>query len=389
MAEQGYIVIADITGYTAFLSSSELEHAEDSLRSLINLLIDQTKPPLVISRLEGDAVISYAPQASFLQGQTLVEIIENTYVAFRQARERMQLNTTCTCMACRNIPGLDLKFLVHFGSYILQETPFYKELVGSDVNLAHRLLKNQISKLTGVKAYAAYTEPAVEALGIREFCIEMTPHRESYEHLGEVQLFVQDLHPVWDRERKRRRIFVEPADAAFTIEAEIPAPPPLVWDYLTKPEYRMIAMGADAMPVENRVLGRTAPGTVYYCAHGDTKIRQPVVDWRPFEYYTYETDLPMGTKALITTRFIPVDGGAATKVIGICGWPQGPLVKRKVVGMFRAKMAQETQEGLDLLRQKIMEELDSGVAVRPQAVVVPEEQVAAAVSASVAESLAT
>ena len=66
MAERGYLVIADITGYTAFLSDSELEHAEDSLRDLLDLIIEQTKPPLVISRLEGYAVISYAPEASFL-----------------------------------------------------------------------------------------------------------------------------------------------------------------------------------------------------------------------------------------------------------------------------------------------------------------------------------
>lgn len=33
----------------------------------------------------------------------------------------MRLNTTCTCNACRNIPNLDLKFLVHFGIYVLQD----------------------------------------------------------------------------------------------------------------------------------------------------------------------------------------------------------------------------------------------------------------------------
>ncbi len=58
---EGLLLIADITGYTAFLQESELEHAEDSLRSLLNLLLEQTGPPLVISRLQGDAVISYAP----------------------------------------------------------------------------------------------------------------------------------------------------------------------------------------------------------------------------------------------------------------------------------------------------------------------------------------
>jgi sulfate adenylyltransferase subunit 1 (EFTu-like GTPase family) len=105
MAERGFLVIADITGYSAFLRGSELDHAEDSLKDLIGLLIEQTKSPLVISRLEGDAVISYAPEASFLQGQTMVEIVENTYVEFREARQHMQLNTSCTCNACQNIPN--------------------------------------------------------------------------------------------------------------------------------------------------------------------------------------------------------------------------------------------------------------------------------------------
>ena len=76
--QKGFLVIADITGYTAFLSGSELEHAEDSLRSLISLIIEHTRLPLVISRLEGDAVISYANESSFYQGQTLVEMIESS-----------------------------------------------------------------------------------------------------------------------------------------------------------------------------------------------------------------------------------------------------------------------------------------------------------------------
>ena len=63
--ESGILLIADISGYTRFLASSELEHAQDSLRSLLNLIIEHTRAPLVISRLEGDAVISYAPAGSF------------------------------------------------------------------------------------------------------------------------------------------------------------------------------------------------------------------------------------------------------------------------------------------------------------------------------------
>ena len=47
-----------------------------SLTILLNVLIDHTQSPLVLSKLEGDAVFSYAPSGGFLQGQTLLDMIE-------------------------------------------------------------------------------------------------------------------------------------------------------------------------------------------------------------------------------------------------------------------------------------------------------------------------
>ena len=90
----GYFLIADITGYTQYLGASELEHAQKTLTALLNLLIHDTRPPLVISRLAGDAVISYGLSDNFLTGQTFAETIEDTYVDFRRAIERMVHNTT-------------------------------------------------------------------------------------------------------------------------------------------------------------------------------------------------------------------------------------------------------------------------------------------------------
>jgi uncharacterized protein YndB with AHSA1/START domain len=385
MAERGYIVIADITGYTAYLSGSELDHAQDSLRSLLMLLVEHTRPPLVISRLEGDAVISYAPVGSFLQGQTLIELIENCYVAFRQARERMQLNTTCTCNACRNIPNLDLKFLVHFGTYVLQDMLTYKEMVGSDVNLAHRLLKNHIVEVTGITAYAAYTQPAVDELGIQKMCLAMRPHRESYEHLGEVGLYVQDLHAVWERERARRRVFVDPSEALLALELDYPAPPPLVWDYFTKPEYRTIVNAADGMGLGNQQDGRTVEGSVYYCAHGQVKIPQTVLDWRPFEYFTYESQMPVeGVTVMVTERFLPMEGGTRAQVI--CARSTGPPGNREMVDQHvsSAQFQRETLEAMENLRAVIVRHLEQGVAVNPTPASVPPEAVTAAAQASLA-----
>jgi len=185
--QRGFLLIADITGYTAYVHASELEHAEDSLRSLLNLLIKHTRLPQIISKLEGDAVFSYAVDGSFLQGQTLVEMIENTYLAFRQALELMIVNTTCTCNACRNLGSLDLKIFVHYGTFMLQELPVYTELVGNDVNLIHRLTKNNVAEATGLKAYILYTQAAINRLGIQEELGQLISHRESYDLIGEVE----------------------------------------------------------------------------------------------------------------------------------------------------------------------------------------------------------
>ena len=381
MVEQGYIVISDITGYTAFLSESELEHAEDSLRTLLNLLLDQTKPPLVVSRLEGDAVISYALNGSFSQGQTLVEMLESTYVAYRRALQQMVLNTTCTCNACSNIPGLDLKFFVHYGTFMLQDLASYTELIGSDVNLVHRLTKNSITEVTGLKGYCVYTQAAVEALGIGDLCGRMVQHEESYEHLGDVSLHVQDMQAVWELARTTARVVVDPKDALITVEEDFPVGQPLLWDYLTKPEYRAAISGSKSAEVTGRTDGRIGVGTAYYCAHGKFVSQQTVVDWQPFEQYTTEMPGWGGVSARCTIRLSRTEKGTRAQLL--FGRSRGSLVPRTIDDLFTRLHAPRTiTRGLGTVRQAIEEATAAG-AIGPQlAAEIPPERVDEAVAES-------
>ncbi len=383
MADAGHIVISDITGYTEFLSQSELEHAEDSLRSLLNLLLEHTRPPLIVSRLEGDAVISYALDGSFLQGQTLVETLESTYVAYRQALQRMVLNTTCTCNACRNIPNLDLKFFVHYGSFMLQELANYTELIGSDVNLVHRLTKNTITEKTGLKAYGVYTEAAVEALGIGDLCGRMIRHAEEYEHLGMTSIFVQDLQEVWERERDRQRVVVEAEDAVFTSEYDFPYPRALLWDYLTKPEYRAILMDSDSQTVEARSDGRVGAGSIYYCAHGETVYPQTIVDWEPFEQMTIQVASPIPkVDGLYTVRLSSAESG--TRATMLVSKSRGPLLLRKAndLAMPFFLKRDDLTKGCRALHDRIEQDIAEGKVVQPAPTDVSTEQVAEAVAKS-------
>ncbi|MGW8181157.1 MAG: DUF2652 domain-containing protein, partial [bacterium] len=151
--KHGYLILADISGYTAYLAGVELTHAQDILAELLELIVERFSPLLSIAKLEGDAVFAYASQRKITRGETLLELVESTYLAFRDRVVTIRRQTTCECKACQAIPSLDLKFILHHGEYHSQTVSGNTELVGTDVNLVHRLLKNQVSETTGWKAY--------------------------------------------------------------------------------------------------------------------------------------------------------------------------------------------------------------------------------------------
>ena len=360
MADQGFLVISDISGYSSYVRDSELEHARDSLAALLKILIEHIRSPFAIAKLEGDAVFSYAPGNAFLQGQSLLEMMEGAYVAFRKALELMVLNTTCPCNACRNLPNLDLKFFVHHGDYLVQDLGAFKELLGSDVNLLHRLLKNKIAEQYGLRAYGAYTQAVVDTLKMQELANDLHAHTESFADVGEVKLYVQDMHGVWERHRAKARIEVKPEESIFTASYDFPIPPAQLWEYVTMPATRALFMGAVSQTVEKESV-RNGENTVYVCVHDAGTSLQTVLDWRPFEQYTTNETLPLPNTAVYSTyRLDPIEGG--TRFTMYTGKPHGPLAYRKMaeLGLKQFFKSGKMNESLDALKQRIQTDLNEG-----------------------------
>src|SRR5947208_1238480 len=118
--QEGYLIIADISGYTAFLTGTEMEHAQSIMEELIGLIIDHVTLPLKLVKLEGDTVFCYTPGTISLDGNLIFDMLEGCYFDFSDHLVNMHRSTTCQCSACRAIPTLDLKFIVHYGNYIIQ-----------------------------------------------------------------------------------------------------------------------------------------------------------------------------------------------------------------------------------------------------------------------------
>lgn len=354
--QRGVVLIADITGYTSYLNESELDHAQGTLTDLLELLVDHTRPPLLLSRLEGDAVISYAIEDGFVSPQTFLETIEDTYVAFRRAIELMVLNNTCQCNACANVSNLDLKFFIHYGTFMVQTIGDHPELVGSDIILIHRLLKNTVTDSTGFRAYVLCTEPAEERLRLGGSARAMIPHRETVDDFGEVTVWIKDMHPVYRERKDEEMISYDPREVIAEFETRVSLPPELVWDYLNQSEARDLLMGADGHDIEKKEDdGRIAPGTVYQCFHGDEVLAQVVLEWRPFERAVFKQIGPMPGGAidfLQDFQLTPEEDGG-TRLTFTAARLSGPLPGRAMFRVWMLVNRKKTQQDMDNFRDHI------------------------------------
>lgn len=241
------------------------------------------------------------------------------------------LNNTCRCNACANISNLDLKFFIHYGTFGIQQISDHDELVGSDVILLHRLLKNSVTEKTGVQAYALFSEAAIQQLGVEDLVDGMTPHTEAYEHLGEVEVWVQDMLPVWEEKRSAATATFPTDRIRWRFEVDIGMPREQAWDYLIQPEYRNTLIGTDRMEIANRANGRIAPGSIYQCYHGDKMVPQTILEWQAFESMITKELFPMSHEVswLAEYRLDPIEGG--TRLTGTYSKPTGPFVGRTLL----------------------------------------------------------
>ena len=174
---QGVLLLADISGYTGFLQgvaeahraliieSDEPPYAYAVMSSTLQAIVEALAPSFQVAKLEGDAVFAVADDGT-VDGETTLDTLRDCYDAFRAQLTTAGETWTCSCNACSTIGTLDLKFIVHHGAFVAQTIAGYTELLGPEVNTAHRLLKNHAVELVGRVPYALFTDAATDALSI-------------------------------------------------------------------------------------------------------------------------------------------------------------------------------------------------------------------------------
>src|SRR5436190_3577592 len=145
--DRALLVIADIGGYTDYMSSHRmsLAHAEVNTARLLEKVIDAARGFDLIE-IEGDAAF-LSRRADTMDGDATVAATTRAAVgmhrAFHLERQHVASNL-CPCDGCVQADNLKLKFVAHVGEVATQTIRQRRKLVGIDVILVHRLLKNPV-----------------------------------------------------------------------------------------------------------------------------------------------------------------------------------------------------------------------------------------------------
>jgi uncharacterized protein YndB with AHSA1/START domain len=305
--EHGYLTLADISGYQAFVSGTEFEHAQEIIHDLLEFLVDEFHPLLTLVQIEGDAIFAYTPKSRITRGETLFELIESTYSTFKNQLTSIKRHQTCDCAACQNVNNLDLKFFVHFGEYIEHSIDDHHGLLGyAPMFVRKREWKEPVNASTGWHGYALFTEHALSKLDLEPEGLEAVKFTDS-----PVRTFGLNLQARYETLLKTRQVVVTPEMADAGLTSEIEAPPSIVWEWLNDPHKRN-QWWESYTRWSNRLRpnGRTGPGALNHCDHGVGDMLETVLDWRPFNYYTVEMRITPGRFIVLQkTHLKPTPGG--------------------------------------------------------------------------------
>ncbi|MEM0942183.1 MAG: DUF2652 domain-containing protein [Bacteroidota bacterium] len=137
------LFIPDISGFTNFVKSSEIDHSKHIIEELIHIIITHGKKNFELAEVEGDAVFFY--KEVLVTPECLISNAKQIFIAFHQHLLNYEYDRICECGACTKAVNLGLKFIAHSGDIRLANYGTGKaKPYGDAVITVHRLLKNEV-----------------------------------------------------------------------------------------------------------------------------------------------------------------------------------------------------------------------------------------------------
>ena len=197
MPSKSLLFVPDITGFTAFVNRTEIDHSQHIISELLENIIDSNHLGLEVSEVEGDAVVFY----KINETPGLAEIYEQAKKMFLKFHSHLKLYESqriCQCGACSSASKLSLKFIVHSGEIGFTNIKNNKKPFGTDIILLHRLLKNDVKH----REYILFTDQFLSNDHIEKEPFhqkQLNDGQSKYEKIGLVKYKYISLSNLWDQ----------------------------------------------------------------------------------------------------------------------------------------------------------------------------------------------
>lgn len=181
------LFVPDISGFTKFVHETEISHSTHIISELLELIIDNNELDLSVSEVEGDAILFY----KFGNPPTFAQLVKQSkrmFTEFHKHLKYYERDRICQCGACATTTGLKLKFIVHLGNANIMRVKKHYKLLGTDVNIVHKLLKNNVQENEYVlitEKYISSVQNGTSTAGID--WVKLQKGSNDYEEVGVIE----------------------------------------------------------------------------------------------------------------------------------------------------------------------------------------------------------
>lgn len=350
------LFIPDISGFTKFVQTTEVEHSQHVISELLEVLIDANTQELELAEIEGDALFFYK-EGEIPSQERLLAQMETMFTAFYSHLKLLEKNRICPCNACATAPNLQLKIVAHCGELQFIAVKGSRKPFGQQVIEAHRLLKNSIDSDNYVLVSKKLAKEIELPIYYYSKVFRFKEGKDSYDGKE-----VEYIYALIDREKlslnefaqAKKVVFERPPD--LTLEKQFPVPASKLMEYITNYKYRYEwAKGVDKFEFnENEV---TRLGTEHVC----------VINGKHLNFVTVTKEVDPGVLVYgeMTTSPPPVDAlyqffsitpisQTSCNLRSESYWEAKSFFKKVVIFLFLDRIFKKnTQQALDGLYQFI------------------------------------
>jgi len=257
------LFIPDLSGFTNFVNTTEVEHSNHVIAELLEILLDSNILGMELAEIEGDALFFYIenelPDKVALFGQ-----VEEMFTAFYNHLKLFEHYRICPCNACASAPELKLKIIVHCGELQFINIKDIRKPFGKEVIKVHRLLKNSVP----LDDYILLSEDLTKSYRMQKqnyLHYNFIEKRDNYDFGGITYSYAAINLNELNLNGSSIQIAVDlPNEPDYIIEREFSIPAKVLFEYITNYKYRHHWIkGADSIEYNSNEVTRS--GTPHIC----------------------------------------------------------------------------------------------------------------------------